>query len=486
MQIDYIAEPTLADFHASTAFVRGVRGPIGTGKSVGMCVEILAKASMQKPHTDGVRRSRWAAIRNTYSELKSTTIRTWVDWVPEELAPVRYDTPILSRMVVELPDKTTVDLEVLFISCDRPEDVKKLKSMELTGAWINEASELPKAILDMATGRVGRYPPKTQGGSSWSGVIMDTNSPDDDHWYYQLAEVDRPEGYEFFAQPPALIKTPAGYRPNPQAENVANQALGYEYWLRQVPGKDEHWIKVFLLGKYGTVHDGKPVYPEYNDTLHCRDLRTVQGAPLVVSLDFGLTPAAAITQTDARGRFFVLSECVSEDMDIREFLEFVLIPHLQSDYSEHWDKRDRMIKFVGDPAGAQRSQTDSRSCFDEFRLKGLRIQPAKSNAWLPRRGAVAWYLNKLSGGGPAFMIDPRCDVLRKGFNGGYKYHRLQVSGEARYTDEPVKNRYSHIHDALQYAAMETGGVQAVRKEGQAPTRVLPVFRPIDPSMGALG
>ena len=138
---------------------------------------------MQKPHTDGVRRSRWAAIRNTYSELKSTTIRTWVDWVPEELAPVRYDTPILSRMVVELPDKTTVDLEVLFISCDRPEDVKKLKSLELTGAWINEASELPKAILDMATGRVGRYPPKTQGGSSWSGVIMDTNSPDDDHWY---------------------------------------------------------------------------------------------------------------------------------------------------------------------------------------------------------------------------------------------------------------------------------------------------------------
>lgn len=75
--------------------------------------------------------------------------------------------------------------------------MKKLKSLDLTGAWINEASELPKAVLDMATGRVGRYPSKMQGGASWSGIIMDTNSPDDDHWYYALAETNRPDGYEF-------------------------------------------------------------------------------------------------------------------------------------------------------------------------------------------------------------------------------------------------------------------------------------------------
>lgn len=43
----YYAENTIARFHADKSFVRGVRGPIGSGKSVGCCMEILAKAAEQ-------------------------------------------------------------------------------------------------------------------------------------------------------------------------------------------------------------------------------------------------------------------------------------------------------------------------------------------------------------------------------------------------------------------------------------------------------
>lgn len=75
--------------------------------------------------------------------------------------------------------------------------------------------------------------------------------------------------------------------PNPAAENVQNHVLGYDYWLRQVPGKDDQWIRVFLLGQYGSVHDGKPVYGEYNDGLHCKDINPIQG----VELRIGLTSA---------------------------------------------------------------------------------------------------------------------------------------------------------------------------------------------------
>lgn len=313
MDINYTAEPTLAKFHASDAFVRGVRGPIGSGKSVGMCIEILSRAIRQVAW-EGVRRSRWAVARNTYPELKATTIKTWQQWVPDSIAPIKWDVPISSFLVITLPDGTRVELEVLFLSLDRPEDAKKLKSLDLTGVWLNEASELPKAILDMATGRVGRFPSKSQGGSNWSGVIMDTNCPDDDHWYYKLAEIDKPEGYEFFAQPGALIKSGVSYIPNPDAENVKNHSLGYEYWLRQIPGKADQWIKVFVLGQYGTVHDGKPVYPEYNDTLHVKEINPIQGVPLTIGIDFGLTPAAVITQVDTRGRLLVLDEVIGEDM----------------------------------------------------------------------------------------------------------------------------------------------------------------------------
>lgn len=503
--VNYKAEPTASKFHRSEAFVRGLRGPIGTGKSVTCCMEIIRRGVEQEAY-NGVRRTRWAAVRNSYPELKSTTIKTWEDWAPG--AHTVFSAPIVSVFERKLPDGTKVEIEILFLSMDRPDDVKKFKSLDVTGIWLNEVSELPKAVFDMATGRVGRFPSKAHGGCTWSGVIMDTNSPDDDHWYYMLAEEPTPEEleqradlvsqlvemgfmkqdqplYEFFAQPGALIKTPEGkYIPNPAAENVKNHTMGYGYWLRQVAGKNEQWIKVFILGQYGSVHDGKPVYSEYNDSLHVRQIYAVQGVKLVIGLDFGLTPAAVITQTDARGRLLVLDELCGDDMGIRQFLEDALIPYLMTNYAVWWAKKDTMIELIGDPAGEQKAQTDEKSCFQEVKAKNLKIRAAKTNAYLPRRGAVVWYLSKLISGQPAFLLDEDCKVLRKGFNGGYKYRRIQVTGDERYTDEPVKNKFSHPHDALQYAALETGGIQATQGRREQPR--VPGYRQHIPSAGLLG
>lgn len=70
-----------------------------------------------------------------------------------------------------------------------------------------------------------------QGGLSWTGIIADTNSCNVDNWWYRLAEEERPEGYDFFAQPPALLveKDAEGklqYRENPEAENIENHTAG--------------------------------------------------------------------------------------------------------------------------------------------------------------------------------------------------------------------------------------------------------------------
>jgi hypothetical protein len=56
-------------------------------------------------------------------------------------------------------------------------------------------------------------------------------------------------------------------------------------------------------------------------------------------------------------------------------------------------------------------------------------------------------------GKPALELSPDCKVLRKGFNGGYRYRRIQNVGDEKYHNIPEKNRFSHIHDALQYAAL---------------------------------
>lgn len=295
MQINYTAEPTAQQFHKSRDFVRGILGPIGSGKSVACIMEILSKAIEMPPGLDGIRRSRWACIRNTYPELKSTLIKSWQDWFPDSVCPIRWDVPITGNIkIADIGDGTGLDFEAVFLAIDKPQDVKKLLSIEFTGVWLNEAKELDKAVLDMATGRVGRYPSKKSFGpgiTPWSGVIMDTNPMDEDHWYYRLAEEERPIGYRFFRQPGAVIYRDGKYYPNPAAENIKNHTNGFDYYMRQIPGKQHEWIRVYVMGDYGCVIDGRPVYPEYTDTVHCSsevNLTPIKGSPLMLGWDFGL------------------------------------------------------------------------------------------------------------------------------------------------------------------------------------------------------
>jgi hypothetical protein len=464
-EFTYIAEPTPAKFHFSQARIKGIRGPIGTGKTVCCVAEVLLNAFNQKPFR-GVRRTRWAAIRNTYPELKSTTIKTWMDWVPPEKAPIRWDVPITSVLKTPLPDGTIMELEMLFLSMDNPKDVRKLKSLEVTGIWLNEASELQKWVLDMAGGRVARYPPKMLGGPTRDQIIMDTNSMTDDHWWYKLAEEERPRGFAFFNQPPALLLTEAGeYVGNPDCENVSNQSKGIDYWLDQVPGKSHDWIRVYLLNEYGDVLEGSPVYPEYNGALHVSDtpLAVNEGLPLILGWDFGRTPACVICQLTPRGQFLVLRELYEESMGIREFATKIVVPYLTNNFN------GMEVLSFGDPAGLHPGQTDDRTCMDELRDAGIPTSGAMSNAFTPRREAVAEHLTSLIDGKPGLLLDPSCKMLRRGFNGRYKYRKMQIPKEDIYSDAPIKNEYSHPHDALQYAALGSSTIELNAK----PRRVRP-------------
>lgn len=399
----------------------------------------------QKAHL-GVRKTRWAVIRNTFPELKSTTIKTWLEWFPN--TEMKWDSPITGWLRQPLADGTRMECEVMFFPMDRPEEIGKLKSLELTGAWMNEAGEAAKAVLDMVTQRVGRYPAQKVGGPSWTGVIMDTNPPDDDSWYYRLSEKEKPKDWEFFKQPGGLKEEQGEYKPNEGlAENITNLPGGFQYYLRQLAGKNKEWIKVFLLGQYGTIADGRPVYPEWNDSIHVRTLTPYPDFPLLLGFDYGLTPACVICQVSPRGEFLVLSELCSKDMGIRSFANDVVKPFLAVNY------HGLAIQACGDPAGMSRKDTDEKTCFQELAEAGIACIPAATNGFVGRREAVAGYLNRLVDGKPLFQLDPSCDRLRRGFNGRYQYRRLQVVGADRFKDVPDKNDYSHPHDALQYAAL---------------------------------
>lgn len=462
IEIKYVAEPTATMFHACDDRVRGVLGPIGSGKSVMCVMEIIMRALAQEPH-NGVRRTRWGVIRNTYGELRTTTIKTWQDWMPANVATIRWDQPITAKMAQDLPDGTRVEMEVLFVSVDRPADVKKLLSLELTGAWINEAREISKSTLDQLTGRIGRYPSKRDGGASWHGIIMDTNPPDTDHWWYRIFEQEKPRGYSLFHQPPALIRVDNGYRANPEAENASNHNRGHYYWLDLVAGKTEEWIKVYVLGQYGTTSDGKPVYPEWMDSLHVAPdvILPWRGLPLIMGWDCsGLRPAVVFGQVTNRGQLRIIDELLAIDMGIKQFAADIVKPHLANKYPS------MTLISVGDPAGKAKTPTNESTIYDELRKAGLDTIPASTNLFVPRREAVAGFLTRIIDGEPGFLLSPNCENLRQGFNGKYYYKRVQVTGEDRWKDEPADNDWTHLQDGAQYLCLHVSGDREMKGRSQ--------------------
>lgn len=436
--------PIAAEFLADPSFVTGLRGPLGSGKSVTCVMKIMRHACLQEPDLNGIRRTRFAVIRNTYPELTTTTIKTWHEWVRMDLGRWQGQGPPTHHIKI-----ADLDTEVLFLALDKPDDIKKLLSLELTGAWINEARELPKAILDALTGRVGRFPPARFGGCTWSGIFMDTNPPDTDHWWYDLAEEQNPFDYKFYSQPSGM---------DDKAENIRN--LPKNYYDRMLAGKDDDWINVYVKGNYGFVRDGKPVYPEYNDQYHCQHREPVHGMTIGIGCDFGLTPAAIFTQKDSLGRWNAFAELVYEDMGAVRFAERlnIKINLLQEQYKpEGW-------AIWGDPSGDYRVGTDEQTPFDIMIASGISILPAPSNDPLLRREAVATALNRNIDGVPGLIISPKCPMLRKGMAGGYCYRRVQVVGEERYQDKPNKNRYSHPSEALQYVMLGEGeGIRITKR-----------------------
>jgi hypothetical protein len=478
---NYEDVPTILRFSQDRdTFLRELIGPFGSGKSSGCCMELMDIAQKQKPMSDGVRRTRWAVVRNSYPQLNDTTIKTFQYWFPPRFTGFFRTTDhyqIINKITA--PDGSPIEAEILFRALDKPEHVDNLLSLELTGAWFNELREIPKAIWDAMAGRVGRFPPEKDGGCTWSGIFADTNPPDSDHWAYKLFVEEQPwmcaicgfpfdkaagmctnPGHVMQGVPPCKSKkgkpaTAVYHQPSgrgPYAENLPN--LAPQYYAKLMAGKSPAFIKVYVDGEYGYVSDGRPVYENWSHVLHVAPeaLKVNRNYPMIVTFDFG-QGACILLQNLPQGNLNVIKEFYYEGgtIGVERLIRDIVKPYLFSNYL------GMRFYVTGDPAGTSKSQVDERTCYMEIQKQRLTsresVRPAYTNAWTPRFDAVDRYLTKWIQGKPAFQVDPSCKLLIKGFDGKYRFKRIQVASDERYQDKAEKNKYSHVHDALQYGCM---------------------------------
>jgi hypothetical protein len=176
--------------------------------------------------------------------------------------------------------------------------------------------------------------------------------------------------------------------------------------------------------------------------------------------DFGLTPACLIGQKGDCGELYIFEELYDDNNGLKQFLDEMVCPALASE-----PYRGLPVTAVCDPAGMQRSQADATlTPVSEIMRHGISVYPAKTNDFSQRKAAVERLLTRLTiGGKPALQIDKsKCRRLIKGFISGYSFKRRAGYNDL-YRDVPEKNKYSHVHDALQYGALEVS-VETIRSD----------------------
>lgn len=468
---EYAPPASLEGFLTSEAKISLVVGPVGSCKTTAGIIKIAYHASKMAACTDGIRRSRCIWVRQTREQLRDSSVPDFLEWFPNGEAGIYMRSEM--RFTMKFAD---VECEVLFRGLDDSDDVRRLLSTQASFAVIEEFRELDKDLFEALEVRLGRYPngkmvphrPEwglSEEGHPIRGCVTDegksnqhmwgmTNPPDLETFWEEYLTNPPPKAEVFF-QPSAL---------SPEADWLHYLPAGY--YQTAAEGKSQEFIDVYIHAKFGKTLSGTPVFKTFDADVHVakHSLTPIRmgGYPIIVAMDFGLCPAAAVMQATPTGRAIVLDELVSDGMGILRFCREKLNPLMQRKYE------NMPIVVIGDPAGVQRTQTDEKTVYDILKAEGYEAIPAKTNSIVARIASVESLLSKRLDGGGALVIDPACTTIIGGLRGKYRY-KTRRDGSAEAT--PDKNAWSHIMDALQYGALHIDTTVGGKKRAAARVEV---------------
>jgi hypothetical protein len=474
-----------------------IQGPVESGKSVGTAGSLYAAICNVPPWDNGVRRSRWLVTRNTYADLERSTLKTWLDWFPEsDYGNVKGREPYTHEMKFE-----DVDAEVTFMSFedDRLEILRRLRSMELTGCWINEGQYFSRKLFFAMAQRCGRYPPVAKGGSGRKLMLMDMNAPEsDDHWVLRMRgdvelpddmpqnekmAYEKPDWLEFYVQPPALIqhKDKDGahlkWTVNPEAENIEHMTP--DNYLKLADGRTMEEIRRDLCNEVVEGATGTPCYPSWDRDRHstAEIIEPHEGSSLILGFDWGTTPSCTIWQNVA-GQWLGIAEIVESNTRIIQFA-----PKVKRFISQRfpWAVANDGPGVIawGDPQGGWGNEHDGNTSFKIMRsAAGIIVRaPAEKDSPQTRLEIGDKLMTEtLSDGRPRILCSrhPTRGMPRfcKAMAGGYVLKKFKVEGTEKTKTEVVKNSHSHVAESGAYAWWGGGeGRATLRGTADRPTKI---------------
>ena len=477
--------PVADAFMRSRAFICGIIGPVGSGKTMAALQKGLRVGAMQGGTVDanGVtwRSARIGVIRESYPSLESTTLKSWFNIVPEVEGKFNWRAPYTHKFRKVLRREgnrrdgrpiDVLDMEYEFRAIGDQTVEEACRGWEVHAVMVDEADIQPEDLVPFLTGRVGRFSNLAPELIIDPQIILSLNMPDIENHIYRLlfdetlGELTDEELQiltEWLAGRPLIEKLiqPGGREPD--AENLHNLEGGRAYYIRQIAANKHKpgYVDRMVDNKPVPLQHGQAVNAGFVYTTHVRPVEWDRRRKLILGVDQGLFAAAAALQRDWDNAIRTLGEVVNMGRDdkgrsvllkvgptafglrVKRFLT-ERFPGLTPD----------MIRVVADPAAFSASDREDNEhdwLLAFQKALGLPVHRAKSNRQALRNEAI-WQAQARIGG---YAVDPGCPHLIKAHSGGYRYQKSELStGETRGHLEIANTIYTHVADAEQYAALE--------------------------------
>lgn len=420
--IDYEPLPHQEAFHESTAQYRLNIGGFGSGKTTAACAEIAT-------HAEDTPNGRTLITAPTLSLVKDAIIPELNKFLP----PWHIET---SRLNPSPYYKLKNGHEIIVYSAA---DQQKLRSLNLTAFYIEEASGVSYEIFDQLMTRL----------RSKAGVIRDKDGKEVDYKYMGIVSTNPEDGWildKFMLISEKLVASPSldvtiyekFMKRNRNrhfhtfiSSTRDNQYIPREFIERMSAGKSAKWIRKYVDCYIDISEDA--VYPEFSDCL-VEPFDIPKHWKRIAGFDPGYAdgvamPIAAIRPTD--GAIFVYEDYFVKEMPVSYHAKQVR--RLVKDF-------EFLYPIQADPSVQKRNERDGLSYKDYFyKLSGVYLTPGNND--------IMYGIEKVRD----YMASHKLFFFNSLDNLKYeaKNYIFKKSDSHNSNDTPV-DKHNHLMDALRY------------------------------------
>lgn len=437
--------PKQADFLKKTLDPKGPKfiayvGGVGSGKSVIGCITILSQAVLYG--------GEYLICRQFMPELKATTYRTFLEICPSELIIENK----IAEMTVYLKSASGKPALVMFRQLEDPD---KLRSLNLSGFYIDEANQTTEEAFLLLQGRLRNH------NGLRKGII--TTNPKGHDWIYQYwvkqdGFSDQDVKKQFY-----LIKAPSTENVHLPEDYVANMLATYtkERIEREVMGSFDSFEGQVISEFRRDVHVVKPfVIPE--------------NWPRLVGIDYGYrNPHAWVwAAVDPDGCLYVYREFYEREWLVHEVLNGSSVYNKVGVF-QRMASNEKIEAAAIDPSTRNRSGTKGESIYDEYTEHVPRDFPlvlANNDKTIGLNRLKHYFKIDTKIGKPMIYIFDTCQNLIEEIV-KYRYQELNPRSVGKKADkeEPYKVD-DHAIDALRYLVMLRPEPWAARDDAQTKLR----------------